>query len=460
MKSEEFIILNRECDIRSLALKKVPEGVDALWCLSQIEGYQLAKKKLPRWAATDGLHYPPRLSMEQCSSEATALYKQNIVRRLVYAPSNSELCTINSALRTPNSELFTMTCDSLMSSANNYELIDLTGGFGVDFSYMAQGCQRATYIERQEVLCDVARHNMPLLGLPDAEIICGDGAEWITAHQPTDCCTIVFADPARRDDAGRKTVAIEHCTPDISVLQDDILRHAHWLMVKMSPMLDISLALRSLRNVTEVHTVSVKGECKELLFVMKGKATTLDNLESDATTDATARGIRYYCANLDTPDEPFSCTTQQIEEGRAQLSCVMPEAGMMLYEPNASILKAGVQEAFAQRYSLRKLHPCSNLYVGNAPDELCSGTVAQFSTNVFDRIPARRFVIRGIIDFSKPSLKALRSEVRQANITVRNFPSTVDELRKRLKIKDGGNTYLFVTTLLDGTHILLKTEKK
>lgn len=418
MTNAEFITQNKEQDVRSLALKKVPEGVDLLWCLTQIEGYQLAKKKLPQWAATDGLHYPPRLSMEQCSSEATALYKQQIVRRL------------------------------LGESPTPSMLIDITGGFGVDFSYMAKAVSRAVYVERQQLLCDAAKHNMPLLGLPNAQIVCGDGTEWFSTFgsddsnkQPTDTTTIVFADPARRDDVGRKTVAIEDCTPDICTHQQTILSKAQYLIVKLSPMLDISQALRSLRNVTEVHTVSVKGECKELLFVMQ--QSTLSPEEKVQPT-ALTEGIRYYCANLDTPDETFSCTARDVEDGRARLTCCSPDVGITLYEPNASILKAGVQEAMASRYGLQKLHPCSNLYVGAEADNL----------------PARRFVIEEVLDFSKASQKKLRTEVKQANLTVRNFPSTVDDLRKRLKLKDGGNVYLFATTQFDDTHILLKTKKK
>lgn len=404
MTNEEYIKQNKDKDVRSLALKKMPESVDALWCLRQIEGYQLAKKKLPQWATTDGLWYPPRLSMEQCSSESTALYKKGILDRL--------------------------------RKGLPYSITDITGGFGVDFSYMAQHANRATYIEQQEVLCDIARHNMPLLGIENAEII--NGQEFVKQGENapssanSECVSFIFADPARRDDAGRKTVAIEDCTPNICNQQDELLENADYLIIKLSPMLDITQALRSLNNVTEVHVVSVKGECKELLFVLA--APHLYNNGSE---------ISYHCANLDSTDDAFSCSDNDIRQGKETIKYAMPTIGFYLFEPNASILKAGVQEAMAQHYGLSKLHPVSNLYVG---------------ASKIEGIPARQFCITDLLDFSKNNIKKISKDIKQANLTIRNFPSTVAELRKRLKIKEGGNVYLFATTLHDGSHAIICTK--
>lgn len=392
MTNEQFIEKHKESDIRSLALKKVPEGVDALWCLRQIEGYQLAKKKLPRWASMQGLWYPSRLSMEQCSSEQTAKYKADIISRLL--------------------------------PEGKHSMIDLTGGFGVDFSYMAKGFQKAYYVERQEVLCEAARHNMPILGLPNAYII---NKECMEVLSQKDMYDVIFLDPARRDDAGKKTVAIEDCTPDITTIQDTLLLHSRYVMVKLSPMLDISQALRSLRNVIEVHVISVKGECKELLLLLSQKEIT-----NTVTT---------HCVNLSTEDLPFICKGNDRE-----ITYTEPSVGQQFFEPNASIMKAGVQNVFAREYGLQKLHPQSNLFVGNSPKE-------------GNAIPARRFTILGIYDFSKTSIKELQKQVSKANITIRNFPSSVIELRKRLKIKDGGEDYLFVTTLKDERHAILLCRK-
>ena len=404
MTNEEYILINREKDVRSLALGLVPEGVDLSWCLRQIEGWQLARKKLPRWAETEGLWYPPRLSMEQCSSEATAEYK-----KLSPAPTQDEGV-----------------------------LIDLTGGFGVDFSYMARNFRKAIYVEQQKVLCDAARHNFPLLGLDNAEVIEGTAEELLTnTDSPffSNHYSLIYLDPARRDDAGRKVFAIEDCTPDLTQIQDTLLEHADCVMVKLSPMLDITQALRSLHCVTDVHVVSVRGECKELLFIMR--------------KESNAPGITYHCVNLETNDEAFVWMKDERMKDEGLLHLASTEdikEGTLLLEPNASILKAGMQDAYAMKNGMKKLHPQSNLFV-------CNGDVAA-------EVPARTFRIVAVHDFSKQSLKSLQRNVRQANLTIRNFPSTVADLRKRLKIKEGGNVYLFATTLADGSHALLQCEKK
>lgn len=396
MTDTEFIIQNRDKDVRSLALKKAPEGVRLFWCLQQIEGWQLAQKKLPRWAETEGIRFPPRLSMEQCSSESTATYKKDIITRL-----------------------------------GTTSLVDLTGGFGVDFTYMAHGLQRATYVERQEGLCESARHNFPLLGLHDAEIVNGDAEETLRQLDHADA---IFIDPARRDDTGRKTVAIEDCTPDVSSLQDLLLEKASYAIIKLSPMLDITQALRALRHVVEVHVVSYKGECKELLLVL--------HKEADSSTDANAP--TYHCVNLNTPDAPFIICSPTPQPMVAFAPAHMSLEGLYLFEPNASILKAAQQDAFGSHYDLQKLHPQSNLFVGTQP--------------IHD-VPARQFRISSTSDFSKKGLKRLLGGMKQANITVRNFPASVAELRKRLKLKDGGNDYLFATTRLDGSHIIITSNR-
>lgn len=401
MTNEEYIRQNINADIRSLALRKVPEGVNALWCLRQIEGHQLATKKLPRWAATEGLWYPPRLSMEQCSSEAAAQYKRSITSRIT-------------------------------ADGHAGVFVDLTGGFGVDFSYMARDFRQAVYVEREEVLCQAATHNMPLLGVPQARIECSDGLTFLNSLDHAD---IIYLDPARRDSVGKKTVAIEDCTPDICSLQDELLRKARHAIIKLSPMLDITQALRSLHSVSEVHVVSVKGECKELLFV----------LSAHASHDT----ISCHCVNLMTDDTPFTVPDYGAPAPADLFPASSPLRGLLLLEPNASILKAGVQNAFAAHYGLRKLHPMSNLFV-------CSEDAIAHTS----KPPARIFRIQDAGDFSKASLKSLLKDVRQGNLTVRNFPQTVAQLRKRLKLNEGGDTYFFATTLADGHHALIRGIRK
>lgn len=404
MTNEEYIAKNRETDIRPLALKSAPEGVNVSWCLRQIEGYQIAKKKLPAWSQAENVWYPPRLSMEQCSSEVTAKYKQSLAEKLV-------------------------------GEANKATLVDLTGGLGVDFTYMAKNFGSAIYVEQQEVLCNVARHNFPLFGLTQIIIEQTDSVNILNSINNVD---VIYIDPARRDDAGKKTVAISDCTPDLSKIQDLIFSKARYAIVKLSPMLDITQALRTLEKVTEIHVVSVKGECKELLFVQ------------DASVDQENQTIVVCCQNLDTHEAALvgkintPIHTHIIDATPDSLS------GLLLFEPNASILKAGMQDEFAKHYNLQKLHPMTNLFVCN-PENVQGQTI-----ELMKHIPARSFMIVDAGDFSKNSMKRLTGNLKKANLTIRNFPTSVAELRKRLKLKEGGEDYLFATTLNNGKHVLLK----
>ncbi len=446
MTDQEYIRHHKDDPVRPLALRPMPEGVNRTWVLQQIEGYQLAKKKLPHWAAIydegKDLHFPPRLSLEQCSSEATARYKAQ------------ELSIFNCQLSI---------------------LIDLTGGFGVDFSYLAPHFSRAVYVEQQAVLCDVARHNLPLLGISNAEVINATCEEQLsTLNSPPSTSSpckgelkevFFFLDPARRDSAGNKVFCLEDCSPDITQLQDTLLNIGDAIMVKLSPMLDITQALRQLRCVTDVHVISVKGECKELLIIMrKDKAsdqpitfhcvnleTEEEELDSPPTdsppTDSPPaplleRGEEYALSVSEKADKTFCNCSPLFKRG------VRGESGgesLFLFEPNASILKAGLQDVFGELYGLSKLHPNSNLFVGKEP---------------IPRVPARQFRIVDVTDFSKANLKRFLKGISHANLTIRNFPATVQELRKRLKLKEGGSDYLFATTLSDGSHVLIRCIKE
>lgn len=387
MTNAEFIALHKTDDVRKLALKKAPEGVDLTFCLQQIEGWQLARKKIPHWAETDGLLFPPHLSMEQCSSEKTALYKKQLVCRL-----------LREELR---------------------QMADLTGGFGIDFSYLAPLFEKAVYIERQEQLCQIALHNFNLLGLSHVVVKNAQAEDELPAIGNV---SLIYADPARRDNVGRKVVLLEDCQPNVVSLQEVLLEHSQVVMLKLSPMLDIQQALRQLKNVREVHVVSVDGECKELLLVMHREETPLC----------------YYCVNITNNGQEVT----EVEQLSAPV--ISREEKTFLYEPNASILKAGVQDALCQLYKVEKLHPFSHLFTS---DELV------------EDFPGRSFRILGRSDFSKHSLKNLLADVTQANLTVRNFPATAQELRKKLKLREGGSVYLFATTLQNESHALFRCEK-
>ena len=399
MTNEEFIKQHRHDDVRTLALRRAEDSVDIKWCLQQIEGWQKACEKLPHWAEVDGLWYPPVLSMEQCSSELTARYKADIVSRLL--PECSERGCF----------------------------ADLTGGYGIDFSYIASLFATSVYVERNAELCRIAEHNFYLLKLVGPSVVCADSTEFL--YQRIAPCNLIYLDPARRDDVGRKTVAIADCTPNVVQLQNRLIEVSRYAMVKLSPMLDISAALSVLEHVCEVHVVSVKGECKELLFV-------LDKIHEGQPV--------YYAVNLGTSDYVFTCTHE--EKNRALLRVasehVASASATCIYEPHASILKAGLQDVLCERYAVEKLHPMSNLFV---------------SSSLVQDFPGRGFEIVASCGFGKKELRAMLAGVTKANITVRNFPTSVAELRKKLRLAEGGDVYLFATTMADGSHRLIRCIK-
>ena len=383
-----FIEENARADVRSLALqaKKYPQ-VDMAMAVVQIAGRQIAEAKVPSWYRTLGLLYPKHLSMEQCSSEATAIYKAGLVEGDTFA--------------------------------------DLTGGFGIDCSFLSRKFKQADYVERQTELCELAEHNFPLLGL-NIGVHNEDGVEYLKQMHSVD---VLFLDPARRDGHGGKTVAISDCEPDVSALEDLLVEKAKKVMVKLSPMLDLSLALKALKHVREVHVVSVNNECKELLLILeKSKESSEIVIHCEQITSA--REHQHYVF-----------TQEQERTSDCPLSA---EVGAYLYEPNASILKAGAYRSLTQAYPVNKLHASSHLYT---------------SPYYIEDFPGRRFQVEAVSGFGKKELKTLLPGLEKANLTIRNFPSSVAELRKRLKLKEGGECYLFATTLSDESKVLIKCRK-
>ncbi|MFR4213586.1 MAG: SAM-dependent methyltransferase, partial [Bifidobacterium catenulatum] len=252
-KTREFVAMHRDEDVRELALKaKRVEGLDLSLALDQIAGWQIASKKLPQWASCEGIIYPPHISMEQCSSQFTAQYKSEIAQTLLASAATVRARVSDS----PES-------DTLVAKR---AMVDLTGGFGVDFSYLARGFSQATYVERQRHLCDLAEHNMAALGLAQARIVCDDGVEYLDNMDPVD---LIYIDPARRDEHGARTYAIEDCTPNVLELRDLLLAKSQCTLVKLSPMLDWRKAVADFDGaVREVHIVATGNECKELLLVL------------------------------------------------------------------------------------------------------------------------------------------------------------------------------------------------
>ena len=358
--------------------------------------------------------------------------------------------------------------------------VDLTGGFGVDFSYIAARLGvKSMYVERQAHLCEAAKENFGRLGLKNAIVKNGDGIEvlhsfaskkeaaasdslGITEDQSQSLLKtnlglkLIFIDPARRDDAGNKVVSLKDCTPDVTLLQEEMLSKADYVIIKLSPMLDWHRAVSELNCVQEVHIISVNKECKELLLVLSARnmddmrASSADGESGEDEIDGAegtdgevkhAGNLRIYCIN---DAQSFVCDEMEMEESSVKIAPSTFEEMQYLYEPNASLMKAGCFGVLSERYDARMLSKNSHLFVSREP-------IAVF--------PGRSFRIIVVSSFNKKELKRHLSGITKANIATRNFPLSVAELRKRLKLKDGGETYIFATTLSDESHVLMITEK-
>ena len=510
MTTADFIQEYREKDTRQLALQsaRFPD-VDMPYALDQIKGWQTARRKLPTWAACDGIVYPPHLSMEQCSSEPTAQYKLNLAmewscriessefrvesseegvesselrvensEREVEssefrvensegevnnfssgqpATLNSQLSTLNSQPATLNSQLSTLNCHAS-------SMTDLTGGFGVDFSFTSCAFASATYVERNAQLCHMVEHNLPLLGIDNAKVVCADAVDYLST---LDMQTMIFLDPARRDQHGAKTVMLADCTPDVVQLLPQLLKKSRFTMLKLSPMLDWHKAVEDLQGaVREVHIVSVGGECKELLLVLS------EEIESE---------LKVFCADLEAgggsgeaglsggsssssssscssfSSEPSSPSHPSTPSLSASLFVYAPGASRpapnsklktqnskFLHEPNASIMKAGCFDELAAAYGVSPVSRNSHLFLSAEP---------------VDGFPGRSFSIERVTTLNKRELRQALAGIEKANIATRNFPLSVAELRKRLKLKDGGDVYIFATTTAEDEHLLLISHK-
>ena len=514
----DFIRQHQDDDVRQLAFlgSKYPE-VDMPFALDQIRGRKMARVKLPRWASIDGIIYPPHISMEQCSSEQTALYKAELAARLLgLSPSSSE----NGEEKEKESENVSnlhlseicefagkgavdsefakneATCkkQQILTEAdrNVNEIkeephegdfseetgfVDLTGGFGVDFSYIASRLGvKSMYVERQTHLCEAAKENFGRLGLKNAIVKNGDGIEVLHsfASKKDDAASdslgttedqsqsllktnlglkLIFIDPARRDDAGNKVVSLKDCTPDVTVLQEEMLSKADYVIIKLSPMLDWHRAISELSHVREVHIISVSNECKELLLVLSARNMGMNMISGTDLGEKYDENLRIFCIN---DSQSFVCDETEMASSAVKIASpdkivssdriTSPALGGMqyLYEPNASLMKAGCFGVLSERYDAKMLSKNSHLFVSEDPVEA---------------FPGRAFRIVAVSSFNKKELKRQLSGITKANIATRNFPLSVAELRKRLKLKDGGETYIFATTLSDESHVLVICER-
>jgi len=400
-KTWDFIRQHANDDVRKLALQGAKDAeVDLQIALKQIAGRQTARRKLPSWAAVEGIVYPPHLNMEQCSSEQTARYKASLTP--IPSPKGE------------GSDVF----------------VDLTGGFGVDFYWMSQRFKQRVYVEQNESLCTISSHNFEVLG-HKCSVCCCDTATYLTTMPHVD---LIYMDPARRNEHGGRAYGIEDCSPNVLELLPLLMEKANRVMLKLSPMLDWRKAVEDLKYVSEVHIVSVDNECKELLLL----------LDQERSAD-----LRVVCVNDDSCFEFFPGQGKIVPEERNDFSLgekrpfAIGETAF-LYEPNASIMKAGCFEEVGQGFPVQQISQNSHLFLSSVEIEDFLG---------------RRFQISSISSMNKQELRTALKEVERANISVRNFPLSADQLRKKLKLKDGGDVYIFATTMSDGEHRLFICRK-
>lgn len=376
-------------DTASLLLKsgRYP-GVDVPFAVTQIQARRQIRAKLPSWYACEGLVFPSKVAAEQCSSEPTAQYKQRFVR-------------------------------------NTDVVCDLTGGLGVDAYFFSRKAHRVHYIERYPDYCEAARLNFRELGAGNITVTEGDAVALLDMQPAPD---VIYIDPARRAACDKRVFALPDCEPDLLQLRETLLRKAPKVVAKLSPMADIRHTLSLLPGVTEVHVLSVRNECKELIVV----------LEREGSGEPTVRCVNFTAEGA---EQVFAFTFGE------EAAAVAPPAGEVqayLYEPNASVLKAGAFKCAAQRFGLQKLHPSSHLYTAGVelPD-----------------FPGRVFAVEEVFPFTGKTAKILSKSVPQANVAVRNFPLSVDEFRKRTRIAEGGPVYLFATTLAGSEKVAVKCRK-
>lgn len=382
----QFVDTHENEDVRDLALqsKKYPQ-IDIPKAIQQITGRRIAKSKIPTWYRYNRIIYPQHLSMEQCSSEQTAAYKA-----------------------------------SLCKGSN---IIDLTGGLGVDFFFMALGKTEAYYTENQKYLAELALLNFDTLELKNVTVIHEDGVNYLTSQSKI--WDTIYIDPARRSNSGRKTVLIEDCTPNLIDIDNLLNSKSKQVIIKLSPMLDITHAINSLSNITDIHIVSVNNECKELILIKSHTNKTID----------------LHCVNITNENFQVFTFSKEDESNTNIIYAEYPE--QYLYEPNSSILKAGCYKFIAQYFGLKKLHVNSHLYTSDI---------------YLPNFPGRHFKIKNTFGANKKDIKQYLT-MSQANITTRNYPLSVDEIRKQTKLKDGGRDYIFATTLANEKKVLILCEK-
>lgn len=381
---QEFINANLQSDISSLLLKGIHfDKANSKEIIEQIEAKKRSEKKLPTWFKSKNIYYPNKLNVEQTSSEITANYKASLI--------------------------------------SGESLIDLTGGFGIDAYYFSKKCQHVIHCEINTKLSEIVKHNFE--GLQTRNITCLN-ENGIDALKRLDISfDWIYIDPSRRDDKKQKVFLLSDCTPNVKTFQNLFLKYAENVMIKTSPLLDLSATLLDLEHVKTIHIVAVNNEVKELLWI----------LELSFTGEVSIKTINIQKKIIQNFDYNFS------DESKAKATYSQPLN--YLYEPNAAVLKAGAFNSVSVLLSISKLHKHSHLYT---------------SKELLD-FPGRRFKIETVLPFNKKAFAKLK--ISKANITTRNFPLSVNDIRKKLKVKDGGSVYLFFTSNLNNEKVIIVCSK-
>ncbi|MBP9994331.1 MAG: SAM-dependent methyltransferase [bacterium] len=405
-----FIENHLHDDTRQLALKTLPADIDKTFALNQIEARQIISKKVPSWASNNDLIFPKHLSLEQCSSELTAKYKTTIVEKIIETHCGAPLQPGTDGLPTT--------------------FVDLTGGLGIDSYFLSENFQNAYYVENQKELCDLAENNFRVLGRK-INVVNTDAESFLENHSCNSCDSwCIFVDPARRDALNRKMVSLHDCSPDVVELQGKMLSVAGHVLIKASPMLDISLICNELKNIKEIHIVSVKNECKETLILLErgfeGK-------------------IKFVCVNLrqdeQNPQDAFCCFDDDEKNAAPVFADTIRK---YLYEPNSSLMKAGVFRLVSQSFNIDKLHVNSHLYT---------------SDNLIQDFPGRVFEVVAFSNFDKKVKKELLKDIMRASVVTRNFPLSANDLRKNLGLQESDDTFVFGTTMRGDKKVIILCKK-
>jgi 16S rRNA G966 N2-methylase RsmD len=376
---QQFISDNLHEDVSKLLFRGSPfETISIQELVTQIVSKKKCEKKLQNWYQTEYIYYPPKVHIEQTSSEITAAYKSSLV--------------------------------------SGHSIIDITGGFGVDCYYFSKKLKKVTHCELDTNLSTIVKNNYQQLKIDNIHSVSGDGIDFLKSYESK--FDWIYIDPSRRDAINQKVFLLKDCLPNVPENLELLFSKSNQILIKNSPILDISKTIKELRFVKEIHIVAIHNEVKELLFI----------LEKDYEKTIHIKTINYTKKNTQIFD------FQYLKNNSSNYT----EPKKYIYEPKSAILKSGGFHEVSAQLNLEKLHQHSHLYTSEKHVEF----------------PGRTFLVKDTCSYNKKEIKKILKD-NKANITTRNFPETVAQIRKKTKIKDGGSNYLFFTTVNNNKHIVL-----